>query len=72
MEVVVTQVEEFDVVVIGSGMAGASAALAAHAEGLSVVVLEKGSKAGGGTTYSYGGLWLGGTHLQRWDSKSHG
>ncbi|HCS59628.1 MAG TPA: hypothetical protein DIW80_22975 [Gordonia polyisoprenivorans] len=65
MEVVVTQVEEFDVVVIGSGMAGASAALAAHAEGLSVVVLEKGSKAGGGTTYSYGGLWLGGTHLQR-------
>lgn len=57
--------QEFDVVIIGSGMAGLCAALAAHAHGLSAVVLEKGSKAGGGTTYSYGGLWIGGTHLQR-------
>ncbi|WP_176562051.1 FAD-dependent oxidoreductase [Mycolicibacterium palauense] len=60
-----SQTEEYDVVIIGSGIAGTSAALAAHAEGLSAVILEKGAKAGGGTTYSYGGLWLGCTHLQR-------
>lgn len=58
------EIEEYDVVVVGSGIAGTSAALAAHAEGLSVVVLEKAAKAGGGTTYSYGGLWIGCTHLQ--------
>lgn len=56
--------EEYDVVVVGSGMAGSAAALAAAAAGLTVVVLEKAAKAGGGTTYSYGGLWLGMTHLQ--------
>lgn len=57
-------VDEYDVVVVGSGMAGCCAALAAHAEGLTSVVLEKAEKAGGGTSYSYGGLWLGGNHLQ--------
>ncbi|WP_104118325.1 FAD-dependent oxidoreductase [Arthrobacter sp. B1805] len=56
--------EEYDVVIIGSGIAGSSAALAAAAEGLSALVLEKADKAGGGTTYSYGGLWIGANHLQ--------
>ncbi|WP_224404036.1 FAD-dependent oxidoreductase [Pseudonocardia sp. ICBG1034] len=56
--------DEYDVVVVGSGMAGCCAALAADAAGLSAVVVEKADKAGGGTTYSYGGLWLGTNHLQ--------
>jgi len=57
--------EQYDVVVVGSGIAGLSAALSAAIEGLSVVVIEKAKRAGGGTTYSYGGIWMGQTHLQQ-------
>lgn len=65
MSVTETASDEYDVIVVGSGMAGCSAALAADAEGLSTVVLEKADKAGGGTAYSYGGLWLGMNDLQQ-------
>lgn len=50
--------EAHDVVVIGSGLSGLSAALAARHHGLSTVVLEKAGKIGGGTSYSTGELWI--------------
>ena len=53
----------FDVVVIGSGIAGVSTALAARAIGLRPVLLEKAEKLGGGTAFSMGGLWIGNNHL---------
>jgi 3-oxosteroid 1-dehydrogenase len=54
-----------DVLVVGSGMAGLSAALAAVDSGLQALVLEKGAKVGGGTSYSYGGLWIGNNPIAR-------
>jgi succinate dehydrogenase/fumarate reductase flavoprotein subunit len=42
--------EEFDVAIVGSGIAGVSAALAAHEHGLRPVLLEKSDLLGGGTT----------------------
>ena len=53
----------YDVIVVGSGIAGLSAALAAVESGLSVVVFEKDRLIGGGTALSYGGLWAGCNHL---------
>src|SRR5947208_1740121 len=53
----------WDVVVLGSGMAGLAAALAAHELGLRPLVLEKASRLGGGTVHSYGLVWVGGNHL---------
>src|SRR3979409_1616076 len=57
--------EEFDVVVIGSGIAGVSTALAAREVGLRPVLLEKAGKLGGGTSFSMGGIWIGDNHLAR-------
>jgi 3-oxosteroid 1-dehydrogenase len=52
-----------DVVILGSGIAGLAAALAAHQLGLRPIVLEKASLLGGGTVHSYGLIWIGGNHL---------
>src|SRR5512143_2658026 len=49
---------EVDVVVIGSGAAGAVAALAAHAGKARVAVLEKSEKFGGTTAVSGGVVWV--------------
>lgn len=49
---------EFDLVVVGSGGGGMAAALTARHEGLSVLVVEKGSKYGGTTGISGGGIWV--------------
>jgi 3-oxosteroid 1-dehydrogenase len=54
---------EYDVVVIGSGIAGLSAALAATERGFRVLVLEKAGLIGGVTANSYGLIWIGGNHL---------
>lgn len=53
----------YDVVVLGSGIAGLAGALAAHEMGLRPVVLEKASTLGGGTINSYGLIWIGQNHL---------
>ncbi|MBB0995582.1 3-oxosteroid 1-dehydrogenase [Dietzia maris] len=50
--------QEFDVVVVGSGGAGMTAALAAAKKGLSVVLVEKAPRYGGSTARSGGGVWI--------------
>lgn len=50
--------QQFDVIVIGSGAGGMTAALCAKGEGLSAVVLEKESVYGGTTAVSGGGIWI--------------
>jgi hypothetical protein len=60
----------YDVVVLGSGIAGLSAALAADAAGLRPLLIEKSHLLGGGTTQSYGLIWVGQNHLQRADGDS--
>ena len=55
--------DTWDVVILGSGIAGVAAALAAHELGLRPVVLEKASTLGGGTVNSYGLIWVGQNHL---------
>jgi len=48
---------ETDVVVVGSGAAGLTAAVVAANEGLKVILLEKTDKFGGATAFSGGGIW---------------
>jgi succinate dehydrogenase/fumarate reductase flavoprotein subunit len=59
------QVETFDVIVLGSGIAGLAAALAAHEHGLRPLLIEKADLIGGTTSDSYGLIWVGGNHLMR-------
>ena len=55
--------DAWDVVILGSGVAGLAGALAAHELGLRPLVLEKASTLGGGTVHSYGLIWVGQNHL---------
>ena len=54
-----------DVLVVGSGGGGMTAALAADAFGLDTLVIEKGSHFGGSTALSGGGIWVPGAPAQR-------
>ena len=49
---------EYDVVIIGSGAAGMTAALAAAKRGLRALVIEKASKFGGSAARSGAGIWI--------------
>lgn len=48
----------YDVIIVGTGAAGLSAAITARMSGLSVLVLEKTGLVGGSTSLSGGNLWL--------------
>lgn len=58
------QSTEADVVVIGGGGAGITAAIAAHEKGARVILLEKTSLLGGNTNYATGGINAAGTKIQ--------
>jgi 3-oxosteroid 1-dehydrogenase len=54
-----------DVLVVGSGGGGMTAALAAQAAGLDTLVVEKSPQFGGSTALSGGGIWVPGAPSQR-------
>ena len=54
--------ESVDVVVVGAGGAGMTAALAAKRRGLDTILLEKSSYFGGSTARSGGGVWIPGNY----------
>ena len=54
-----------DVVVVGAGVAGLSAAVAASGSGHSVAVLEKSDRIGGTARFANGSIWIPNNHLAR-------
>ena len=54
-----------DVLIVGSGGGGMTAALTADASGLNALVVEKSSHFGGSTALSGGGIWVPGAPAQR-------
>jgi 3-oxosteroid 1-dehydrogenase len=56
---------EYDIVIVGSGAAGMTAALAAAQLGLTAIVLEKTGYYGGSTARSGGGIWAPGNAVLR-------
>jgi 3-oxosteroid 1-dehydrogenase len=55
---------EADVVSLGSGIGGMSAAITAHDNGASAIVLERADQVGGVTALSLGECWVPGNHLE--------
>ena len=58
------EIAAVDLVCVGSGLAGLSAALAAAGSGLTACVVEKSPYLGGGSAMSSGGLWIGANRHQ--------
>lgn len=61
---IIKPVENFDVVIVGAGGAGLSAAISAASKGAKVVLLEKMSSIGGNTLISMGGINIPGNDAQ--------
>ncbi len=61
----VTDDAAYDVVVVGAGGAGMTAALAAARQGLDTVLIEKSDYFGGSTARSGGGVWIPGNYALR-------
>lgn len=57
--------EMYDLVVLGSGVAGLTAALSASLRGLRVLVIEKCDRIGGTSARSSGTVWIPGNHLMQ-------
>lgn len=57
--------DSYDTVVLGSGIAGLSAALASAKHGLRTLLLESSARVGGVTSHSWGLIWVGSNHLAR-------
>jgi 3-oxosteroid 1-dehydrogenase len=53
---------EADVVALGSGIGGLSAAITAHENGASAIVIERSDQVGGVTALSMGEVWVAGNH----------
>jgi 3-oxosteroid 1-dehydrogenase len=53
---------EADVVALGSGIGGLSAAITAHENGASAIVIERAEQVGGVTALSMGEVWVAGNH----------
>src|SRR5207237_8265034 len=60
-----TATVEVDVLVVGAGAAGMTAALVASLEGLDVLLCEKSPQVGGTTASSMGTIWVPGTRQSR-------
>jgi 3-oxosteroid 1-dehydrogenase len=54
-----------DVVIVGSGIGGLAAAIAAAEYGLRAVVIERARRVGGSTSHSYGGVWVANNDVAR-------
>lgn len=63
-ETAISYVTEADVIVVGAGAAGMTAALTAAQEGASVILLEKSNKVGGNTAPAQSGINAAGSALQ--------
>jgi succinate dehydrogenase/fumarate reductase flavoprotein subunit len=59
-----TEIHTVDVLVVGSGGGGMTAALTANAAGLDTLLIEKASYFGGSTALSGGGIWVPGAPAQ--------
>src|SRR3546814_5474052 len=55
---IVVEKTEYDVIVVGSGGGGFTAALAAHERGLDTLVIESTDGFGSSTARSGGGVWI--------------
>ena len=62
--------DQYDVIIVGTGASGLTAAVTAEYHGMKTLVIEKLDKWGGSTAYSGGGLWIPNSYLMAEDGVS--